>query len=119
MKCRRYQKPTQYLHVSNRANETVQNSADYDKLYKIHPVFNMVQDRFAECYKPGQNQTIDECMIAFKGRLSYVQYCLPNQSRGELRCGCAMMLIQHISIDLRCILVESKTLLSFAFNMMW
>ena len=34
----------------------------------------MVQDSFAESYKPGQNQTIDEGMIAFKGRLSYVQY---------------------------------------------
>ena len=34
----------------------------------------MVQDSFAELYKPGQNQTIDEGMIAFKGRLIYVQY---------------------------------------------
>ena len=34
----------------------------------------MVQDSFAESYKPGQNQTIDEGMIAFKGRLGYVQF---------------------------------------------
>ena len=51
MTCRRYQKLTQYLHVSDRANEPAQNSADYDKLYKIHPVLNMVQDSFAESYK--------------------------------------------------------------------
>ena len=50
------------------------NSADYDKLYKIHPVLNMVQDSLAESNKPGQNHTIYESMIAFKGRLSYVQY---------------------------------------------
>ena len=37
----------------------------------------MVGDSFAECYKPGQNQTIDEGMIAFKGRLSYVFYLPP------------------------------------------
>ena len=73
MTCRRYQKLTLYLHVSDRANEPAQNSADYDKLYKICPVLNMVQDSFAESYKPGQNQTIEEGMIAFKGRLSYVQ----------------------------------------------
>ena len=42
MTCRRYQKLTQYLHVSDRFNEPTQNSADYDKLYKIHPVLNMV-----------------------------------------------------------------------------
>ena len=74
MTCRRYQKLIQYLHVSDRANDPAQNSADYDNLYKIHPVLNMVQDSFAESYKPGQNQTTDEGMIAFKGRLSYVQY---------------------------------------------
>ena len=36
-------------------------------------MLNMVQDSFAESYKPAQNQTIDEDMIAFKRRLSYIQ----------------------------------------------
>ena len=76
MTCRRYQKLTQYLHVSGRSNEPAWNTADYDKLYKIHPVLNMVQDSFAKSHKPGQNQTIDEGMMAIKGRLSCVQ-CLP------------------------------------------
>ena len=74
MTCRSYQKLTQYLHVSDRANEPILNNADYDKMYKIFPVLNMVQDSFAESYKPEQNQKIDEEMIAFQGRLSYVQY---------------------------------------------
>ena len=89
MTYRRYQKLTQYLHVSNRANEPAQNSADYDKLYKIHPVPNMVQNSFAECYKPGQNQLIDKGRITFKGRLSYVQY-LPVKpiKRGIKVCMC-------------------------------
>ena len=42
MTCRRYQKLTKYLHVSDIANEPASNSADYDKLYKIHPVLNKV-----------------------------------------------------------------------------
>ena len=44
------------------------------------PVLKMVQDSFAESYKPGQNQT-NEGMIAFKGRLSYVTLltCQTNQ----------------------------------------
>ena len=36
--CRRYQKLTQCLHVSDRAYESTQSNTDYDKLYKIHPV---------------------------------------------------------------------------------
>ena len=57
-------------------------------------------------------------MIAFKGRLSSVQYNLSNQSREELRCGCAVMLIQHICINFGCILVDRKTL-SLVLDMMW
>ena len=78
MTYRRFQKLTQYLHVSNRSKELAQNSVDYDKLYKIHPVLNMVQDNFAESYKPGENQIIDKGMITSKGRPSHVQY-LPNK----------------------------------------
>ena len=56
------------------ANEPAWNSADYDKLYSISCCAQMVSDSFAESYKSGQNQTINDGMIAFKGRLSYVQY---------------------------------------------
>ena len=114
MACRRYQKLTHYLHVPDRANELAWNSADYDKLYKIHPVFNKVWDSFPESYKPGQNLTNDEGMIAYKGKLSYIYIYLPNQPREELRCWHTVMLIQYIYINLRCIVVNGKTL-----DMMW
>ena len=74
MAYRKYQKLPQYLHVSDRANEPAWNSADYDKLYKICPVLNIAQDSFAESWKSGQNQTIDEGVIALRKDLSYVQY---------------------------------------------
>ena len=35
---------------------------------------------------------------------------LPNQSKEELRYQCTVMLIQHISINLMCIFLDSKTL---------
>ena len=73
MTCRRYQKLTQYLQVSNRANESAQYSADCDKLYKIHPMLNMVWYSFSDSYTSGQNQTIED-MIVFKGRPSFIQY---------------------------------------------
>ena len=40
----------------------------------ICPVLNMVWDSFAKSYKPWQNETTDDGMIAFKGRLSNVKY---------------------------------------------
>ena len=65
----RYEKLTQYLHVSDRANEPDHNDG-YDRLYKIRPIITMTQ----QYYNPGKNQTVDEAMIAYKGRLSYIQY---------------------------------------------
>ena len=70
----RFERLTRYLHVSDRENEPGRNEPNYDKLYKIRPVLEMVQQSFARYYKAGQNQTIDEGMIAYKGRLSYIQY---------------------------------------------
>ena len=48
-------KVTQYLHVSDRANELACNSPHYNKWNTIHPVLNMICNSFAESYKPGKN----------------------------------------------------------------
>ena len=68
----------EYLHVSERANEPASNNPNYDKLFKIQPVLNMVQQTFKDHYKPSQNQTLNEGMVDFKGRFSYMQY-LPSK----------------------------------------
>ena len=78
----RYEKLTQYLHVSDRASEPRHEGA-YDKLYKIRPILTMTKETLKECYNPGKNQTVDEAMIAYKGRLSYIQY-LPAK---PIKCG--------------------------------
>ena len=43
----------------------------------------MTKETFKECYNPGKNQTVDEAMISYKGRLSYIQ-CLPAK---PIKCG--------------------------------
>ena len=70
MTCKRYQKLTKYLDVSDRSDEPVQNSANYDKLYKICPVHTMAKDSFPKSYRSGKNNTIDEGIIDFNGRPS-------------------------------------------------
>ena len=60
-------------------------------MYKIHQGLNKVWDSFAESYKPEQNQAIDEGMIAFIGRLSYVQYLpakpIKRENKVWMHCG--------------------------------
>ena len=72
-------KGSSVLHVSDRPNEPSPNSTDYDKLYKIHPMFNLVQDSLLKATSLNKIKKIDEGMIAFKSGLGYVQY-LPAKS---------------------------------------
>jgi len=45
-----------------------------DRLYKIRPYIDYLQEKFENEYYPHQNLSIDECMIPFKGRLGIKQY---------------------------------------------
>ena len=45
----------------------------------------MLQESFAESYKPGQKQTTDEGVTASKGRLSYVQYLPAKPTKREIK----------------------------------
>lgn len=46
----------------------------YDRLVKLHPLIDKLNKKFQEEYLPSPHQTIDESMIAFKGRSSMKQY---------------------------------------------
>ncbi|XP_047115840.1 piggyBac transposable element-derived protein 4-like [Schistocerca piceifrons] len=48
--------------------------ANFDKLFKIRPLVEMLNKRFAQCYQPHQKEAIDESMVKFKGRSSMKQY---------------------------------------------
>ena len=45
-----------------------------DKLYKLHPLINSLNDNFIKLYNVSRQVSIDESMILFKGRSSLKQY---------------------------------------------
>ena len=57
-------------------NSTLLDRADpgYDKLCKVRPIITVVQQACRLSFNGRQNQSIDEAMIAFKGRSSMKQY---------------------------------------------
>ena len=52
-----------------------------DKLYKVRRLFDLLSARFRRFYIPNQNLTIDERIVKYTGRLSFLQYIRnkPNQ----------------------------------------
>ena len=70
----RFDKLNQYLHLNDNSNALPREDANYDKLFKVRPLLDAITKQFREVYNPAQNLSIDEAMIAFKGRLSIQQY---------------------------------------------
>lgn len=69
MTVRRYEKITEYFHVSDRANEPARRARNFDKLYKVREVITMARRNFNNNYKPNGKLAIDEAMIKWTGRL--------------------------------------------------
>ena len=63
-----------FFHSHGNASDT----DNQDRLFKIRPVIDYLIRLFKSTYTPTQNLTIDEGMLAFKGRLSFKCY-LPNK----------------------------------------
>ena len=70
----RFDKLTQYLHINDNEKAAPRGHRDHDKLFKIRPLFEVVNSKFLEEYQPSQNLSVDEAMIAFRGQLAMKQY---------------------------------------------
>ena len=70
----RFQQISQMLHFNDSSREPKQGAENFDRLYKIRPMLSQLNRKFQEIYSPSQNISVDEGMIAFKGRLSFRQY---------------------------------------------
>ena len=74
----RFYEISRYLHFVDNSTLLPYGHPNYDKLAKVRPVINHMNQQFLKVYQPGCNQSINEAMIAFKGRSSLKQY-IPNK----------------------------------------
>ena len=72
---RRFTKISNYLCVSDKENEPERDSSQYDKLFKIRPVVQKLNDLFPKYYKHSAHQVIDETSIKMASRDSVRQFC--------------------------------------------
>ena len=62
------------IHLVDNNNCLPRGDPNHDKLFKIRPLIEKLNDNFAECYEPHQQISVDESMVRFKGRSSMKQY---------------------------------------------
>ena len=70
----RFQEISQFLHFADNLQIPVRGQDGFDRLFKVRPVLNEVLFNSQRVYLPGENISVDEGMIAFKGRLGFRQY---------------------------------------------
>lgn len=69
----RFEKLMQYFHVAPPQN-VQRGQPGYDPLHLVRPILDAVENKCLTVYTPHREQSIDEAMIAYKGRLSFKQY---------------------------------------------
>lgn len=65
---------TKYLHCNDITNNPPWRTPGHDKLCHIRPILDDILQKCTNNYNPHREQSIDEGMIAYKGRLSFKQY---------------------------------------------
>ena len=63
-----------YLHFVDNDTLVRPGEPHYDRLCKVRPILEMIEERFVLTYQPHQECAIDEAMVPYKGRSSLKQY---------------------------------------------
>ena len=70
MPCTRFQLLLKFLHFNNNDLYDPKNE-DRDRLHKLRPLIGILRKQYNEVYEPGQNLSIDESLVLFKGRVKF------------------------------------------------
>nr|CAI5843713.1 unnamed protein product [Callosobruchus analis] len=63
-----------YLHLNDNDVMPQRGNDRFDRLYKVRPLVDILNERFSSLYAPYRELSIDESMVAFKGRTTLKQY---------------------------------------------
>ena len=63
-----------YLHFVDNSTISLPGTPEYDRLGKVRPIVEYLEEKVATVYEPGREISIDEAMIPFKGRSSLKHY---------------------------------------------
>ncbi|XP_035217856.1 piggyBac transposable element-derived protein 4-like [Stegodyphus dumicola] len=77
----RYLNILRFLHFSDNKLAPNKEDPEYDRMWKIRNVFEILNYRFKEIYDPTEELAVDEVIVAFKGRVVFRQYIPKKRKR--------------------------------------
>ena len=67
----RFEQIKRFFHLADSSHEPRRGTNDFDPLYKVCPWLSALLSNSQEMFKPGQNVSIDEMDVSFKGWSAY------------------------------------------------
>ena len=83
MSGRRFELFMKYIHLNDSEKMPSVGNSKHDKIYKIRPLLEMIVERFKSVFAPTENLSVDESIISYKERLSWIQYMPKDPLIGE------------------------------------
>ena len=70
----RFELILKFIHFNDNEHQIPRDQPEHDRLFKIRPFLSSIIKSFQQAFIPDQYLSVDESMIGFKGRLSFLQY---------------------------------------------
>ena len=70
----RFKALMRYLHLNDNATMKARGEPGYDRLHKLRPLLDALNKQIKIYYDPNRQVSVDEAMVAFKGRIGFKQY---------------------------------------------
>ena len=81
----RYRDIIRFTHYVDNSTLAAPGTLEYDRLGKVRPLLEHLQERFRSVYNPGREVAVDEAMIKFQGRSSLKQYIKNKPVKREIK----------------------------------
>ena len=69
-----FQNILSHFQIVDNNDQVPKNHPNYDPLFKVRPMIDMMERTFRNCYRSGRDLSIDKACCPFKGRLSFKCY---------------------------------------------
>ena len=73
----RFEEITRYLHFVDNSTLPARGEDGYTRLQKVQPIISAIRERCLSTHRPMAENSIDEAMIPFKGKLKYMYMHTP------------------------------------------
>ena len=77
-----------FLHFNDNTMEPDRNDPQRDRLFKVRPLLDHLNEQFQNVYTPERDISIDESLVLWKGRLIFKQYIPLKRARFGIKVFC-------------------------------